>query len=404
MNYAQWGGLTSESLDAMIFVSQQERSFTRGYELKISSIDEFKKHCEGKKIVLLVSGGLDGAYWLSYISTLPINKVYALCIDVGGEPNTTLIKELCNRFNAEFILQNKVDEFCNDYIKPALLAQAIYLNAHPISASLSRPLFAKTAFEFSKDYKCDAIIHTSNSTQNSLRRYNGAFKGLKYEGIYGSPFENDNISRKEKHAFLKKHGIDFADHDVSRDSNIWCNEFESGPFDDPENIDQREDYYIWTRQIVDGATEVAIEINQGQVICINNRPTDLKAAISQLNIIVGKHGLGRYIGLEEIPTGAKVQEIREMPGAFFLLNAYRHLELGCLSDELIRHKMMLGQTWTKEAVEGRWFGELREACEAFILNTARRLNGKISFRMDRHNIKLTSLRCDKPLYIRERWS
>jgi len=60
------------------------------------------------------------------------------------------------------------------------------VDEHPISASLSRPLLAKIAYEQAQSYGIDLIIHTANPTQNSLRRFDGPSKLPMADGMENS--------------------------------------------------------------------------------------------------------------------------------------------------------------------------------------------------------------------------
>ena len=114
---------------------------------------------------------------------------------------------------------------------------------------------------------------------------------------------------------------------------------------------------------------------------------------------VGKYMIGRYIGLEENGDLLKVQEVREMPAACVLLDAYRRIESCCLSAEEIREKMHIEQLWVKEAVEGRWYGSLRTASQAFIQSMAQKVDGEITYEISFRNFQQTSLKANIPLYI-----
>ena len=104
-----------------------------------------------------------------------------------------------------------------------------YMAMYPISSSLSRPIICRIAVDQAALLGCDAIVHTANQSQNSLRRLNGALHQLGFGGFHGSPYEYSALTRQEKIAELRRAGLTaFQARGTSGDANLWCREFESG--------------------------------------------------------------------------------------------------------------------------------------------------------------------------------
>lgn len=95
-------------------------------------------------------------------------------------------------------------------------------------------------------------------------------------------------------------------------------------------------------------------------------------------------------------------ELREMPAAELLLRGYRHLETATLDAETIREKMHLEQLWVREALEGRWFGDLRTACQSFIDSCAARVTGSVRWRLRPGTAETRSIVAAAPRYLRDR--
>jgi len=372
----------------------------------IHSIESLSEEVSSKSRPLcLYSGGLDGTYLLYYLSSkLGCSQVIALTVDLGGDIDREVTGQLCQQLSAQWIIPDKQIEFAHDFVIPAIAAQATYLSGHPICASLSRPLMAKVACEVAKEFGCDIIIHTSNQSQNSLRRFNGALASLGFTGCFGSPFEMSPISREIKRHELHSIGINVFDHRVhSTDSNFWGREFEYGELDDPESLAIPEFLYQWTNSPSEKVgRNLTITFLNGVPIKLDGVTLDFVSLAKQINITAGTFGLGRYVGLEEIAGGAKVQEVREMPAAYVLLDAYRRLESCCVSAECIREKMHLEQLWVREAIEGRWYDPLRHAVQAFIQDIAERVTGEVSYELKLNCLRLRALKAENPLYIRDR--
>jgi len=355
-------------------------------------------------VVTLFSGGLDSSFLLHLLQERRCARVIALCVDVGQELDAAVLGRTAARFGAELRVVDRRTAFAHDFVVPAIAAHATYLGLYPISASLSRPLMARCALEASDDAGASVILHTANQSQNSLRRLNGAFEQLGFRGAFGSPYELDAISRPQKMAALEPYGIDpaLAERTLSGDANLWCREFESGALDDPEGFRAPEHLYRWSRATERVPQQITIAFESGVPAALNGDAVPVVELVHRLNHVVGSYGLGRYAGLEHLGGGEKVLEVREMPAAALLLQAYRQLETACVSAETIREKIGLEQLWVREAVEGRWFGDLRIAAQLFVQHVASRVSGTITFVLSANGMEPVSIIARDPLYIRDR--
>jgi argininosuccinate synthase len=367
----------------------------------IHSIDDIKQNIsKNDRIVVLYSGGLDGTYLLAYLKELGYTKIVALHIDICGEGYVNIESRL-KALEIDYVLLDKVSEFIQSFVFKAINAKALYNGIYPISASLSRPLISKSVVEFvSKNYtEPPILLHTSNSTQNSLRRFNNSLKDLGYSGNYGTPFENTHTSRIEKLTFLLERGIAFDLKVSSEDTNVWCREFEYGEFDNIENIDIPIDAYLWTRPLASQPENIKVKFKNGVPIELNNKVLNAKELVISIRNIVGKFGIGRYVGLEEISTGQRVLEIRESPSATILIDAFRLLEMATFNYDTISEKTKLEYDWTKEASEGKWFSSNFTNIDSKISKIANLINGTVTFKLIENSYFPISVISQTPNYI-----
>ncbi|MEU5639712.1 argininosuccinate synthase-related protein [Streptomyces milbemycinicus] len=357
-------------------------------------------------VVTLFSGGLDSTYLLYRLRRSGHRDIHAISVDVGGDETPEEKQRIADRLGIELHIVDARETFAHEFVLPAISAQAVYLNTHPISSSLSRPLMARIAVEMAQNMGASTILHTANQSQNTLRRLNGAISLLGFPGRFGSPYELDPVDRAQKIEELKDAGLDeMADRIVSGDSNLWCREFESGILEDPEDHATPEHLYRWSTT-ENSAPEGLMDIRfrAGVPIAVNGTQLPLTGLIHEMNLRVGAFGIGRYSGLEHLADGEKVLEIREMPAACLLLRTYRHLETATLDAETIREKMHMEQLWVREAIEGRWFGPLRAACQSFIDNCSARITGSVQWRLTPGSAQTTAILAEHPLYLRDRES
>ena len=331
-------------------------------------------------------------------------KIIAVAVDLGEEIDKDKLSIITDSLSIELKIIDAKEEFVQNSVIPAIQAQAKYLEMFPISSSLSRPIIAKKALEVAIENNCDIVIHTANQSQNSLRRLNGSIKSLKFNGYYGSPYEFTAISREEKALFLGECGFAFlSERKLSGDANLWCREYESGPLDNPENFNLDENVYKWSILPKNNyQDEIKITFAKGIPSSIDNKIIDIVSLIKILNIRVGLSGAGRYVGLEHLHNQEKVLEVREMPAASILMNAYKHLEMAILTTPLLIKKQYMGQVWTQEAVEGRWYDEVAESAYSFISQLSHKISGTVTYKLLKGQFAPISIVADNPLYLTDR--
>ncbi|MEU6670231.1 argininosuccinate synthase-related protein [Streptomyces sp. NPDC046727] len=360
-------------------------------------------HERDQPVVTLFSGGLDSSYLLYRLKRAGFRNIHAVGVDLGAGdgPDPELVAD---RLGVRMHVLDGRREFAADYVRPAIAAQAVYLGTHPISSSLSRPLIAELALRVATGLGAWGVLHSANRSQNTLRRLNGALGLLGCACRYGSPYEADPVGREEKTRALEEAGlVAMGKRPTSVDANLWCREFESGVLEDPEEHTVPEHLYRWSvRRPTPDDTTVAIGFTEGVPTSLDGVGMPLPDLIAALNRTAGAYGIGRYSGLEHLPGGQKVLELREMPAAALLLPSYRHLETAVLDAELVREKMHLEQLWVREALEGRWFGPLRQASQAFIDSCAVRVTGTVRWRLRPGAAETRSIVAASPLYLRNR--
>jgi len=373
--------------------SKQIRSF--------ADLDVIARHAN--HVLTLFSGGLDSSYVLKELADRHC-RVTALLVDVGDGIHHGDLRGITSKFGAALEIVDAREEFVSSAVLPAIRAQAKYLGIYPISSSLSRPVLAQTAVRVAHRLGCDALVHTANQSQNSLRRLNGAISQLGFEGWYGTPYEFSAMSREEKICALRRVGLQrFQARGISGDANLWVREFESGSLDNPEAFWVPDSLFEWTAPSeAGGGDDVTIAFERGLPLALNGEPMGAMTLIAMLNRQAGAFGIGRYCGLEHLDQGEKVLEVREAPAATLLMDAYRHLETACLDYEVLREKSHQEQLWVREAVEGRWFGRLRESAEQFIAATAQHVSGVVRYKLRAGAADVCSIRANAPLYLTDR--
>ncbi|MFA4836287.1 MAG: argininosuccinate synthase domain-containing protein, partial [Dehalococcoidia bacterium] len=97
-----------------------------------------------KRVVLAYSGGLDTSVAIKWIEEKYGYEVIAMALDIGMEKNYASIQKRALDVGAvKSLVINVKDAFVNDFVFPALKANAIYEGQYPLATALARPLIAK---------------------------------------------------------------------------------------------------------------------------------------------------------------------------------------------------------------------------------------------------------------------
>jgi argininosuccinate synthase len=353
-----------------------------------------------KSCVLLYSGGIDGSYFLDWANDHGIEVV---CLNIGL--NHCIDRELStyipDTLGMPHVFQHRTEEFLNDYVSLGIMSNAFYQGLYPICSSLSRPLMAKAAVYLAHELKIQAIVHTSTYMQNSAARFNLSILALDPEIRIIAPFLRSQITREQKMKRLREKGFSFQNSIYSVDQNIWGRVIECGSLENPENDIPESGVFTWTSDIDQAPNDkelIEIEFMCGLPISLNQKKGELIDIVHELNVIGGRHGIGRFSGLEDISFGPKNHEVREAPAAQILIGAHRDLESAILSQSELSLKMFLDNHWINLIVSGLWYSEFREAITAFSTCINKLINGKVRIKLQKGNMIIISRETLNGLY------
>ena len=120
--------------------------------------------------------------------------------------------------------------------------------------------------------------------------------------------------------------------------------------------------------------------------------------ISQLNELVGKHGVGRIDHVENRLVGIKSREIYEAPAALVLLQAHQALEAMTLSKDQLRFKQRVAQDYADLIYNGLWFAAIRRDLAAFVQSTQRFVTGTVRLKLFKGACRVVGRKAEKSLY------
>ncbi|AXH99580.1 argininosuccinate synthase [Sporosarcina sp. PTS2304] len=341
---------------------------------------------EKQKVVLAYSGGLDTSVAIQWLTDQGYSVV-AVCLDVGEGKDLDFIKEKALQVGAvsSYVIDAR-EEFAQDFVLLSLQAQTYYENKYPLVSALSRPLISKKLVEIAHKEKATAVAHGCTGKGNDQVRFEVAIKSLDPTLEVVAPVRSWSWSREEEIHYAQEHNIPIPidlDNPYSVDQNLWGRANECGILEDPLATPPEEAFGLTVsiENAPDTADIIEIDFEQGVPVSINGTKYLLSDLITELNLIAGKHGVGRIDHVENRLVGIKSREVYEAPGAITLLKAHKELEDLTLVKELAHFKPVISQKLGELIYNGLWFSPLRDALEAFIKQTQQYVNGTVRVKL-----------------------
>jgi argininosuccinate synthase len=340
-----------------------------------------------EKIVLAYSGGLDTSVAIRWLRENKNLDVVTLTVDLGQAEDLQTIQEKSKQIGATNHHTIKSEkEFTEDYIFPAIKANALYERKYPISTALARPLIAQKLVETAHEENATAVAHGCTGKGNDQVRFEIAIRAQDPTLQIIAPMREWNLSREEEIRYANRHGIPIPadlDNPYSVDQNLWGRSIECGVLEDPSTEPPAE-VYEWTsspEQAPDEPTYVTVQFDNGIPVAINDRPMSPIDIVRELNLKGGKHGVGRIDHLEDRLVGIKSREIYECPAATILIEAHRELEKMVLTRHEVWFKETIDAEWARLVYTGLWNDPFKEDLDGFIERTQERVTGSVRLKL-----------------------
>jgi argininosuccinate synthase len=296
--------------------------------------------------------------------------------------------------------------FVNDFVFPALKANAMYQGQYPLATALARPLMAQLLVETALKEGAKSVAHGCTGKGNDQVRFDVSVAGLAPELKILAPARDWEMTRDETIDYAKRHGIPLpvsAESPYSIDQNLWGRSIECGVMEDPW-AEPPEDAFIWVKPIAqtpDKAEYVEIEFKQGIPVAINGKKIDGITLVQHANDLAGKHGIGRVDHIEDRVVGIKSREVYETPAAILLIQAHRALESLCLSKEQLRFKERVSAEYADLVYNGLWFTGYREDLTAYIESSQRYVSGTVRLKLHKGSLTVVGRKSPYSLYRHE---
>lgn len=357
-----------------------------------------------ERVVLAYSGGLDTSVGIGWLKDATGKEVVALAVDVGqgGEDMNDVRQRALDCGAVESIVVDAKEEFADDYLMPALKANALYQKRYPLVSALSRPLIAKHLAITAKSLGADSVAHGCTGKGNDQVRFEAAVAALAPDLTSIAPVRDLALTRDKAIVYAEAHGLPIrqsAASPYSIDKNVWGRAVETGFLEDPWNA-PIEDLYEYTQDpaIARDADEVTITFEAGIPVAVDGVRLTALGIVEKLNELAGKHGVGRIDVVEDRLVGIKSREVYEAPAAIALIAAHEALESLTMERDVNRYKRGVEAEWSNLVYDGLWFGGLKRSLDVFIDDTQRFVSGDIRLRLEGGRATVTGQKSAQSLY------
>ena len=360
-----------------------------------------------EKVVLAYSGGLDTTVIIPWLKEHYDYDVIAVCIDVGQGDDWEAIKGRALRTGAAacYVVDAR-QEYIEEYIWPALKANAVYEDEYLLGTSTARPLIGKILVEYARQEGAVAICHGATGKGNDQVRFELAIKAFAPDLRVIAAWRDekwDMDSREAEIKFLEDRGLEVPmkkDQSYSRDENIWHISHEGLELEKTENEPQYA--HMLKNTVVPeeaGAGEyVTIDWEKGIPVGVNGKQMNGLDIMLGLNKIGGRNGVGLVDICENRCVGMKSRGVYETPGGAILYFAHRMMDHICLDRDTYHYKQQVSLRLAELIYDGKVFTPLYDALMAFVDKTQETVTGQTKVKLVKGQIRAAGSQSAFSLY------
>ena len=360
-----------------------------------------------KKVILAYSGGLDTSVILKWLQEEKNLEVITYTADLGqGDISDDLEEKAKNLGATKVIVEDLTEEFISNYVFPMFRCNTIFEGEYLLGTAIARPLIAKKLVEIGKREGTNIICHGATGKGNDQIRFEIGAHALNPSIEVIAPWRDwDMVSRTDLMNYCKNYQIPMPaskaeEPPFSMDENLLHISYEGGVLEDLNNAPP-EDMWLNTKSLENASEkseEITIEFSKGDPVALNGKTLSSAQLFRELNLLGGKHGIGRIDIVESRVTGMKSRGCYETPGGTILLKTRRAMESLCLTGEEIKNKDKLIPEYAALIYEGLWWSNKRVNLQSEIDSVANKVNGKVSVKLYKGNIISISKESSNSLY------
>lgn len=357
------------------------------------------------KVVLAYSGGLDTSVIIQWLLDEYKAEVIAFAADLGQEEELTGLDEKARKSGASKVyIDDLREEFARDFVFPMIRSGAVYESGYLLGTSIARPLIAKRMMEIVSENKADAICHGATGKGNDQVRFEVTAYAFQPNIHIIAPWREWAFkSRTDLIEYAKKHDIHVpvtVKKPYSMDRNLLHISFEGGILEDPWAAPPKDMFKLSVdpEDAPDQPEEVIIDFDRGDAVAVNGKKMNPMEIMLALNVLGGKHGVGRIDLVENRFVGMKSRGVYETPGGTILHRAREAVEQITMDREVLHLRNSLIPQYAKLVYNGFWFAPERDMLQAAMDEAASGVTGTARVKLFKGNCTVVGRRAEKSLY------
>ncbi|MFL5572961.1 MAG: argininosuccinate synthase [Gemmatimonadaceae bacterium] len=358
-----------------------------------------------RTIALAYSGGLDTSIIVPWLKERYGARVICIAADIGqGEELAGVRAKAIASGAEECYVEDLRQEFVENFVWPTLRAGAVYGRKYLLGTSMGRPLIARRQVEIARQVGADALAHGCTGKGNDQVRFELTYAAFAPDLPVIAPWREWDIrSREDAIAYAESHNIPITatrEKIYSRDRNIWHISHEGGVLEQPAAAPPSDLFMLTTdpRNAPDEPEEVTIGFVNGTPVSVNGAELDAVDLVTALNVIGGRHGVGRIDLVEDRLVGMKSRGVYETPGGTLLYSAHSELEQLVLDRRTLAAKDFIAPRYADLVYEGRWWTTEREAYDSFVNVTQERVTGSVTLSLFKGTASVVGRESEYALY------
>ncbi len=363
---------------------------------------------EIKKVVLAYSGGLDTSIIIPWLKENYNNpEIIAVAADVGQGDELDGIEEKALETGAAKIrVEDLADLMVDEVIIPSMMMGAKYED-YLLGTAFARPVIARRLVEIAREEGADAICHGCTGKGNDQVRFELAIRRFAPDMKIIAPWREWTIrSREEEIDYAEAHSVPLKisrETSYSKDKNLWHLSHEGLDLEDPANEPKYDEpgfleMGVSPFQAPDAPTVVTIDFEKGWPVAVDGERMKASDLIRKLNELGGQNGIGLLDIVENRLVGMKDRGLYETPGGTILYRAHEVLEMITLDKDTKHMKQKLSVDFADLLYNGKWFTPLREALQAFAVDTQKHVTGTVKLKLYKGNLITSAVTSPETLY------
>ena len=358
------------------------------------------------RVLLLYSGGLDTSVMLKWIQDEYGAQVVGLTVNLGqpGEDYDVVRDKALKLGAIECHVVDAREQFAQEFLVPAIKANALYGGGYPLFTALGRPLIAQLAVDHARRTGCDTIAHGCTGKGNDQVRIETTIATLAPELKVIAPVRSWQMGREEEIAYAREHGIpvkggtEVAPYSI--DDNLWGRSSEGRWIEDLSHAPEDDVFQLVTRpeDAPDEAEVVTVTFERGVPVALDGDRLGIVDLLERAAAIGCRHGVGIVDHIEDRIVGLKVRDIYEVPAAAIVLTAHRELEhlVGTIHQN--QFKTGLDQKWGYLVYAGLWWEPLRTDLDAYMDAVNAQVTGTIGLKLYKGSVRVVTRESPNAVY------